>query len=233
MPSLVVANPAFTQSGIALTASSCIEQVNGLVEVQATYTIAANRQSQLDAQFYVDAPPPIHPSCIAKSNLLTNRLYMMQRSVSTSNGFCTVNAQYVGGLVRAGFVGYYLTEQLDQTVLDVITSDTPIFVLPGTSAGVIGTRVRHEKYEISVEFVKVGGAFAVNLPTISRGDLARNWRATKPSGLGQGETATAMPVFSGLPYDQLVLGRLPLAVEESRDYQTPTVNVTKLKYRLD
>lgn len=232
MPSLVVSSPKFTQSGIALSASSCVEQVNGLVQMQATYTIAASRQSQLDSLFYVDSQPPIHPTCISKSNLLTNRLYMVQRSVSTSNGFCTVNADYVGGLVRAGFRGYYLTEQFDRTEGNEITGDIASLIQQGVSGQVFSTAIRHDRYEISVEFVKIGQEFASVLPAIKSSDLARNWRATSFAG-GLGERPVSMPYIFDRPYDQWRLSMMFPTVEESRAYQTPIVSVVTLKHRLD
>jgi hypothetical protein len=238
MPSIVVSSPQFTQSGIALTASSCVEQVNGLVQVQATYTIAASRQSQLDALFYVDAPPPIHPSCISKANLLTNRLYMVQRSVSTSNGFCTVNAEYVGGLVRQGFVGYYLTEQLDGTRFKtawILPTGTNYIDFNGTfttTAGPVKFYIlRYESYQVSVEFVRIGQASAVLLPNISGMDLLRNFRITENPG--SGEVATSMPIVFGMPFSDYTIKITPIIVEESRNYSTPSVQVVTIKHRTD
>lgn len=193
MPFTIVQSPAFSQRGIALNESSCSEQVNGLVEVQTRFTIAKSRQQEIDRLFYVDAPPPIDPACIAKSSLLTNRLYMQSRTVSSSTGFLTIDARYVGGLARAGFVGYFLTEQkgpaptssagsaiLGSNTLTGIAASPSIAASSGIGAftsSMFGTNNRSGILSFNaprsyirqnlVEFVQIGTETAVKVPVLS------------------------------------------------------------------
>lgn len=239
MPSLIVSSPSFAQSGIALSASSCTEQVNGLVEVSATYSILGSQQSRIDALFYVDAPPPIHPSCINRANLLTNRLYMKTRSVSASNGICTVTAQYVGALVRQGFVGYYLTEQLDQKVQTfniesaLIAGGGNAIIISGGLASV-QTNIRYDTYQITVEFMQVGDLYAATPPQITSRDLIRNFRATNPTFVGGVETPAPTPFIGsfGMFYDEWLYKSQSPNSQESFAYLTPTVRVVSVKHAL-
>jgi hypothetical protein len=114
MPATIIGNSEWTSRGLVLTAQDAQEQVNGLVNVQVTYVGPASRHDQISREFYQDAPPPIFPSVVSPSELVTNRLYMVSRSVSRANGLTTVQADYVGGLQRSGFNGYFLSESVER-----------------------------------------------------------------------------------------------------------------------
>jgi hypothetical protein len=169
---------------------------------------------------------------------------MESRTVSRANGLTTVKANYVGGLVRQGFRGFFISEQLDQTLRDyIITNGELTFVnFPGTEPLIIGGaffNLRYEVYEISLEFVRVGQASAASLPEIQKSDLARNFRASSVrmvnvvgQGAFPGEAPAPMPFVFGVPWDQYTLNNKLLSVEESREFSTPTVAVVTLRHRL-
>jgi hypothetical protein len=113
MPSTVIGNATWNSTGLVLSQQSAQEQTTGLVNVQLTYVCPASKQHALARNFYLDAPPPIFPSVVSRAELLTNNLYMVNRSVQTANGLCTITADYAGGLRRAGFVGYFLYESIE------------------------------------------------------------------------------------------------------------------------
>jgi hypothetical protein len=113
MPSTIIGSAAWNSTGLVLCQQSAQEQITGLVNVQLTYVCPASKQHALARNFYLDAPPPIFPSVVSRAELLTNNLYMVNRSVQTANGLCTITADYAGGLRRAGFVGYFLYESIE------------------------------------------------------------------------------------------------------------------------
>ena len=113
MPATVIGSAEWNTRGIVLSRQTSQEQVNGLVNVQVEYSIPASKQYQIDRMFYVDAPPPIWPTVVNRAEMLTNNLYMVNRSVSRGNGLIIVNAEYVSGLNRGGFRGYFLRESIE------------------------------------------------------------------------------------------------------------------------
>jgi hypothetical protein len=238
MPSTVIGSPTWNQRGLVITSMDAQEQVNGLVTVQVEYTGPADRHDIISRSFYQDAPPPIFPSVVSPSELVTNRLYMESRTVSRANGLTTVKANYVGGLVRQGFRGFFISEQLDRTQRDfVLTNGQSSFVnFTGIVSMVNGVffNLRYEVYKISLEFVRVGQASAASLPEIQKSDVARNFRASRVVGdiTSNEETPAPMPFIFGVPWDQYTLNNKLLSVEESREFSTPTVAVVTLRHRL-
>jgi hypothetical protein len=202
----IVQSPGFLQSGIALNSSSCVEQVNGLIEVQARFTIPKSRQAEIDRLFFVDAQPPIDPSCITKSSLLTQRLYMVKRSVTSESGFLTIEALYVGGLVRSGFSGFYLTEQFDRRITVSVTSVN--VNITGTST--VTRTSLFDCNEISVEFVQIGGVTSAAVPSFAANDLIPALRGSARSPF----------VFTA-------------SVRETTAYETPTVKVVTRRHIVD
>jgi hypothetical protein len=202
----IVQSPGFLQSGIALNSSSCVEQVNGLIEVQARFTIPKSRQAEIDRLFFVDAQPPIDPSCVTKASLLTQRLYMVKRSVTSENGFLVIDALYVGGLVRSGFSGFYLTEQFDRRITVSVTTE---------NVNITGTSTVTQTYlfdcnEISVEFIQIGGVTSAAVPSFEANDLIPALRGSARSPF----------VFTA-------------SVRETTAYETPTVKVVTRRHIVD
>jgi hypothetical protein len=113
MPATIIGNSEWTSRGLVLTAQNAQEQVNGLVNVQVEYTAPATKQQKIDQLFYVDSPPPIWPSVVNREEMLTNNLYMVTRSIERANGLVRVRAEYVSGLKRSGFRGYFLRETVE------------------------------------------------------------------------------------------------------------------------
>ncbi len=70
---------------------------NGLVTVSVTYSVAPSATTDLDRLFYLDAPPPVFPTCTQKSTLQsTQGLYLLEHSVEKQFGLWTIQATYVG-----------------------------------------------------------------------------------------------------------------------------------------
>jgi hypothetical protein len=99
MPAIVHSNSALI-SGMALIDESIAEEASGLVRVTMNYVHRATNSARLSRLFYADAPPPIFPAALAPSDLLSRKLYMVDRTVSQSNGLTYVQAQYAGGFAN-------------------------------------------------------------------------------------------------------------------------------------
>lgn len=180
MPSTIIGSTTWNSTGLVLSAQSAQEQVTGLVNVQVTYVAPATKQTQASAKFYLDAPPPIWPSVVSRSELVTNNLYLVDRTIERANGLVTIQANYAGALQRAGFRGYYLREQLEPTkrgqAYNYGNSTLGIFTayVPGGGTRRVGFNtafIYDERIKI-VEFVRIGREQAVTLPVFTRSDLA-------------------------------------------------------------
>ena len=158
MPSTVIGNATWNATGLVLSQQFAQEQVTGLVNVQLTYVCPASKQHTIARSFYLDAPPPIWPSVITRGELLTNNLYMVARSVQTANGICTINAEYAGGLRRAGFVGYFLYESIE---LKKQLEAYSIYTGPEASTQ------RIDDVQVSYERLRVGAGEFIEVPVRS------------------------------------------------------------------
>jgi hypothetical protein len=179
MPSTVIGNATWNSTGLVLSQQTAQEQVTGLVNVQVTYVAPVTKQSQVSAKFYTDAPPPIFPSVVLRSELVTNNLYLVDRTIERANGLLTIQANYVGALQRAGFKGYYLREQneygkLGQAYNYGRSRFGPLTAyVPGGGTREVGFNtsfVYDERLKV-VEFVRIGRQQSVTLPTFYRADL--------------------------------------------------------------
>lgn len=228
MPAILIKSPAFQSRGIALASSSCVEQVNGLVEVQTSYVVDQARQNEIDRLFFVDAQPPIEPSCITKASLLTQRLYMVTRSVSSQNGYLNIEAAYVGALARPGSQGFYLTEGKGPSTVAASFLGQLITPITGFSFNSSMTVYIFRFYskEITVEFVEIGSASSVAIPTFSFFDLF--------------VLEEMLNVFGGARKDDLP-GQIfanpivPLGVRrtvEPTSFVTPTVRIQKIRFSI-
>jgi hypothetical protein len=99
MPALVHTNIAL-QGGFAKVSESVSEDASGLVTVQMEFVCRASNSARLSRLFYSDAPPPIFPDALNASDLITRRLYMVNRSVEQSNGLTYVQAEYAAGFAN-------------------------------------------------------------------------------------------------------------------------------------
>jgi hypothetical protein len=190
MPATIIGNSEWTSRGLVLTAQNAQEQVNGLVNVQVTYVGPASRHDQISRNFYLDAQPPIFPTVVSPSELVTNRLYMVSRSVSRENGLTTVQAEYVGGLQRTGFKGYFLSEQREQgkklqaynyaanftgsmLYFSFITNYSQPFGPRGARkiASLPRQFIYDERIKV-IEFVRVNGQASAQVPVFYRNDMA-------------------------------------------------------------
>lgn len=180
MPSTIIGSTSWNATGLVLSAQSAQEQVTGLVNVQVTYVAPVTKQAQASAKFYTDAPPPIWPSVVSRSELVTNNLYLVDRTIERANGLVTIQANYAGALQRAGFRGYYLREQSEPTkrgqAYNYGESTLGIFTayVPGGGTRRVGfnTAFIYDERIKTVEFVRIGSQQAVTLPTFYRADLA-------------------------------------------------------------
>jgi hypothetical protein len=100
MPSIVHSAASFASRKIAIVSESATEQPTGLVNVQIEYVATVANRDRVARDFYVDAPPPIFPSCIEKNDLQSRRLYMVSRSIAQSTGLLRISANYAGALWR-------------------------------------------------------------------------------------------------------------------------------------
>ena len=238
MPSTVIGSASWNSTGLVLSAQSAQEQVTGLVNVQVTYVAPVTKQVQASAKFYTDAPPPIFPSVVLRSELVTNNLYLVDRTIERANGLLTIQANYVGALQRAGFKGYYLREQVEprRRALSYNYTNTASLVSQYDPTGAL-RRVTVPQFVIYderlkvVEFVRIGRAQAVSPPTFFRADMASV--AKNPAAAA----AADLWVVTG-PSDALVEGFLsfekttPITPTEGSTYITPTVQAISLSYRL-
>lgn len=220
MASLVKTSAAFDALGYALTSQSHVEQVNGLVEVALEYVTLPSNISAFGAKFYVNSEPPLYPDCIAKSELLTNRLYMVSRDVKQANGLVTVSVRYVSGLRRPGFVGYY--QRIER---EMKTSP-----LPGEGVSVGGLTVlkdqKYAQYTYVFEYVEIGGKAAVQqLPTITIGDLRPDY----------GKQLRAFAAGNPLLNLEIALWQETQRanVSYAYNYITPTVRIVEERYTVD
>lgn len=197
MPATIIGNNEWNQRGLVLTAQDAQEQVNGLVNVQATYVGPSSKHDIISRSFYQDAPPPIWPDVVNRSELVTNRLYMESRTVTRANGLTTVRASYVGGLQRAGFNGYYLSEFVEKNkgakAYNYVETDTLFSYATGATLGTVGFSVLATKVNTpsgstrrasaalafgfnekikKIEFVRIGETSSARLPIFYRADCA-------------------------------------------------------------
>ena len=248
MPATIIGNNEWNQRGLVLTAQDAQEQINGLVNVQVEYVGPSSKHDIISRSFYQDAPPPIWPDVVNRSELVTNRLYMESRTVTRANGLTTVQATYVGGLQRAGFKGYFLSEQKEPDK----TANAYNFVR-GTSNGIGGIAIfAYDEQGAArqvglptlfiftelvkrVEFVSINNQNSFLPPVFYRKDIAsiRN---------RFGATSEIINSFDLWTIDgseiKTVVGALsfskdtPIPLTESAQYITPTVKIVSLEYRL-
>jgi hypothetical protein len=264
MPSTIIGSTSWNSTGLVLSAQSAQEQITGLVNVQVTYVAPATKQAQASAKFYTDAPPPIWPSVVSRSELVTNNLYMVDRTIERANGLVTITANYAGALQRAGFKGYYLREQIEYgkaaSAYNYGTTETGITLVSsfvavpvpggGTRQTTFGTAFQYEERIKVVEFVRIGSAQSVQLPTFVRSDMASILQQ-RGTGISVWNSSTGTNSFSNAPEANaadiwVVSGpdearqagllsfekTTPVPSTESSSYVTPTVQVVSLTYRL-
>jgi hypothetical protein len=238
MPSTIIGSASWNSTGLVLSAQSAQEQVTGLVNVQVTYVAPVTKQSQASAKFYTDAPPPIWPTVVLRSELVTNNLYLVDRTIERANGLLTIQANYVGALQRAGFKGYYLREQVEprRRALSYNYTNTASLVSQYDPTGAL-RRVTVPKIVIYderlkvVEFVRIGRAQAVSPPTFFRADMAsvaKNATAAAAADLWTVTGPSAAKVEGFLSFEKTT----PITPTEGSTYITPTVQAISLSYRL-
>lgn len=236
MPATVIGSAEWNTRGIVLSSQSAQEQINGLVNVQVEYALPASKQYQIDRMFFVDAPPPIWPTVVNRAEMLTNNLYMTQRSISRANGLVTVNAEYVSGLKRAGFRGYFLTttrepevfvKAFDNVLESLIPSSEGLPILDNTMLNVRGDFIKH-----TFEFVQIGESSSAKLPTLDVRDFYTPTRATFAFGgsilddLSQVFTRKYIRVYSDTRRSAKRAGvYLPAASSDKYEYVTPLVKI--------
>ena len=246
MPATIIGSQTWNTKGIVLSRQSAQEQVNGLVNVQVEYTLPASKQQQIDRMFHVDAPPPIWPTVVNRSEMLTNQIYMVERSVERANGLVTVQASYVGGLQRAGFRGYYLRESVEPVLRGDMhnyllyspqdpTAEAPTVITPSGSSRFVtpaGTFVFDHRIKV-FEFVRIGGAQSVALPDFYRSDLVSliSWRQPYDGGYPAGPaTPDAADVW--VVNESSFEKGTKIRASESSEYVTQSVQVISAVYRL-
>jgi hypothetical protein len=98
MPSIVIKSTAFSTTGLVVNSQTFTEDISGLVRVAMTFTTTTAKRDTVSQLFYVDAPPPIFPTSIDSYLLQSEQLYMVDRTVTQSNGLVQISAQYAGAL---------------------------------------------------------------------------------------------------------------------------------------
>lgn len=178
MPATIIGNANWNQRGLVLTRQDAQEQVNGLVNVQVEYVGPSSKHDIIARSFYADAAPPIWPSVVSRDELLTNRLYLESRSVTRANGLTTVRASYVGGLVRAGFSGYYLRTTKETGIKGVALPAEGLFYLAFSVIENINNPNLSNHYTFTgdfirhtMEFVQIGNSSAYKPPNLTFRDM--------------------------------------------------------------
>jgi hypothetical protein len=252
MPATIVKGSVFSSRGIVLASSSCVEQINGLVEVQTRWFVDKARQTEIDRLFFVDAQPPSDPGCITKSSLLTQRLYMVSRSVTSENGFLSVEASYVGALARPGSRGYYLTEEKGPILRGTNFYAVPYafagepFVFVGPVPASRGYVFDYFNKEITVEYVEIDKLTTTAIPELTFDDLFVFVKLIGVFGEGAsmldslavifGSQTRVLPGTAGLGPRQEVLrsnfNKIPVRTLEPSSFLTPTVKIAKVRFTL-
>jgi hypothetical protein len=253
MPATIVKGSVFSSRGIVLASSSCVEQVNGLVEVQTRWFVDKARQTEIDRLFVVDAQPPSDPGCITKSSLLTQRLYMVSRSVTSENGFLSVEASYVGALARPGSRGYYLTEEKGPILrgtnfyaVPYRMFGEPFVLVDGQQPASRGYVFDYFNKEITVEYVEIDKLTATAIPELTFDDLFVFVRLIGVFGSGAtmldslavifGSQVRVLPGAGGLGPRQESLAsnfnKTPVRTLEPSSFLTPSVKIAKVRFTL-
>jgi len=248
MPAIIRGSAEWNQRGLILSRMDAQEQVNGLVNVQVEYVGPSTRHDIISRSFYQDAPPPIWPSVVSPGELVTNRLYMESRTVERANGLTKVRANYVGGLQRAGFNGYFLRTDketgrggfalpagsviTDAAGFRLITLGAVVGAVAESTSSVAynfsGTFIKH-----TIEFMQIGEAYAVREPTFTFQDMFVPESAKLFFG---GGTAPDPNVIFSLP--EILFGEglaksgdyLPPKFIDRAQYITPLVKVIEREY---
>jgi hypothetical protein len=248
MPANIIGSTEWNQRGIVLSRQTMQEQLNGLVNVQVEYNVPATRQSDIDKLFYVDAPPPIWPTVVNRSEMLTNNLYMTIRTVERANGLVTISAEYVGGLVRGGFAGYYLwTENEGQTRgTAYIPPATPpnlggagaLLITPNGTFPLTGASVVPFLTEIIIhnfEFVQIGNVAAVSVPVVKRNTLLQPYPGKSQDRSFTPEEILAAPLIivgEGAYFSEATEMRRQRQEASKFNHMTPLVKIVTKKYFL-
>jgi hypothetical protein len=97
-PSRYIASnsPSIFGAKVALLEQTESQQPNGLVNVAVSYGIETNSSSAIPNIFYLDAPPPLFPSCVQRDSLQQRNLFLLDFTTQKQNGLWTVDANYVG-----------------------------------------------------------------------------------------------------------------------------------------
>jgi hypothetical protein len=243
MPSTIIGSAEWNTRGLVLSRMDAQEQVNGLVNVQVEYVGPATRHDIISRSFYQDAPPPIWPSVVSPGDLVTNRLYMESRSVERANGLTTVRANYVGGLQRAGFDGYFLRTDKETGQGGVALPAGSIKVDQGTFSTInivgqieddvfgydfSGVFIKH-----TIEFMQIGDAYAVKEPKFTFKDMFAPETArllfSKDTAIDPNVIFAAPEILFGSAF--VKLGEyLPPKFIDRAQYITPLVKVMQREY---
>ena len=229
-----------------------------MVEVQTRWFVDKTRQTEIDRLFFVDAQPPSDPGCITKSSLLTQRLYMTSRSVTSENGFLAIDASYVGALSRPGSRGFYLTEEKSPVKRGTNFYAIPYFV-QGDPFLTLGSQVLVDgvpasrgyvfdyfNKEISVEYVEINKLTATAIPELTFNDLFVFVKLINVFGFGSsmldslavifGSQLRVLPSAGGLGPRQETLGqnynKTVIRTVEPSSFLTPSVKIAKVRFSL-
>jgi hypothetical protein len=109
-----------TSKRLAIIDQSESQEPNGLVSVSVLYSVAPSASTSLNALFYLDAPPPVFPNCVARASLQGQGLYMVDFSTEKTNGLWYVQANYVGARNFVGGQRAFITRDNESRVTPAI-----------------------------------------------------------------------------------------------------------------
>jgi hypothetical protein len=244
MPATIIGNNEWNQRGLVLTAQDAQEQVNGLVNVQATYVGPSSKHDIISRSFYQDAPPPIWPDVVNRSELVTNRLYMESRTVTRANGLTTVNASYVGGLQRAGFNGYFLRTTKETggfgkavpegSVVQSISGGYYIVIGASPTGGTFAYNFRGSFIKHTLEYIEIGQAYSLKEPSLTFKDMfAPESATTIVSPIAEAPDPNVIFSFHSITFGGRLVKNgsyLPPKFIDRPNYLTPTVKVVEREY---
>lgn len=137
---------------LTLVDQNYTQQLNGLVQVNASFVAVASEKDRVMPLFSTDSQPPLPLTIVDTRQLQTNRLYLRDMNCSQQNGLLTIEASYVGANYAALAKPAIFSDYETRTFLIVVSAGyvTQQINLSGLSGGSIGSSmfVVYDYYQV-------------------------------------------------------------------------------------